>query len=60
VPREEIYFEGVSLQTVKHCRLQMLIFIRGPGGGEFFHTCPDRPYGLPSLLHNGYQVSPWG
>ena len=28
--------------------------------GEIFHTCPDRPWGPPSLLHNGYQVFPGG
>jgi len=29
--------------------------IRGsnPGGGEIFCTCPDRPWGPPSLLYNG-------
>jgi hypothetical protein len=37
--------------------VQLLIFIHGPGGGEFFHTRPDWPWGLPSLLCNGYQVS---
>ena len=36
----------------------------GPGfesrwGGEIFHTRPDRPWGLPSLLYNGYRVFPW-
>jgi hypothetical protein len=41
--------------------------IRGvnPGGGEIFRTCPDRPWGPPSLLHNSYRVFPgvksgWG
>ena len=29
-------------------------------GGEIFHTCPDRPWGPPSLLHNGYRVFPGG
>ena len=32
----------------------------GPGiesrGGEIFRTRPDRPWGLPSLLYNGYRV----
>ena len=33
----------------------------GPGiesrcGGEIFRTCPDRPWGPPSLLYNGYWV----
>ena len=33
--------------------------VRGsnPGGGEIFLTCPYRPWGSPSLLHNGYRVS---
>jgi hypothetical protein len=26
------------------------------GGGEIFRTHPDRPWGLPSLLYNGYRV----
>ena len=24
--------------------------------GEIFRTCPDRPWGPPSLLYNGYRV----
>jgi len=24
-------------------------------GGEIFCTCPDRPWGPPSLLYNGYR-----
>jgi hypothetical protein len=31
-----------------------------PGGGEIFHTRPDRPWGPPSLLYNGYRVFPGG
>jgi len=31
-----------------------------PGGGEIFRTCPDRPWGPPSLLYNGYWVFPGG
>jgi hypothetical protein len=27
-------------------------------GGEIFHTCPDRPWGPPSLLYSGYRVFP--
>jgi hypothetical protein len=26
-----------------------------PGANETFRTCPDRPWGPPSLLHNGYR-----
>jgi len=28
------------------------------GGDEIFHTCPDRPWGPPSLSYNGYRVFP--
>ena len=30
------------------------------GGGEIFCTCPDWPWGPPSLLYNGYRVFPGG
>jgi hypothetical protein len=35
----------------------------GPGiesrwGDEIFRTCPDRPWGPPSLLYDGYRVFP--
>ena len=30
------------------------------GGDEIFRTCPDRPWGPPSLLYNGYRVFPGG
>jgi hypothetical protein len=29
-----------------------------PGGGQIFRTCPDRPWGPPSLLYNWYRVFP--
>jgi len=37
----------------------------GPGsesrwGGEIFRTCPNRSWGPPSLLYNGYRVHPGG
>ena len=36
----------------------------GPGiksrWGEIFRTCPDRPWGPPSLLYNGYRLFPGG
>jgi len=28
------------------------------GGGIFFHTCSNQPWGPPSLLYNGYRVFP--
>ena len=33
---------------------------RIPRGGVIFRTCPDRPWGPPSLLYNGYRVFPVG
>jgi len=33
---------------------------RIPLGGEIFRTRPDRPWGPPSLLYNGYRVFPGG
>ena len=33
---------------------------RIPVGGEIFRTCPDRPWGPPSLLYSGYWVFPGG
>ena len=33
---------------------------RIPGGGDIFHTCPDRTWGPPSLLYKGYWVFPGG
>ena len=43
-------------------RLAMAWMVQGsnPGGGEIFRSCPDRPWGPPSLLYNGYQISFWG
>ena len=34
--------------------------VSNPGGDEIFRTCLDRPWGLPSLLYNGYRVFPGG
>jgi len=36
--------------------------VRGsnPGGGKIFRICPDRPWGPPSLLYDGYRVFPGG
>ena len=33
---------------------------RIPVETSFFRTRPDRPWGPPSLLYNGYRVFPWG
>jgi hypothetical protein len=31
-----------------------------PSEDEIFRTCPDRLWGPPNLLHNGYRVFPEG
>ena len=51
---------GRIAQLVK--RLATGWTVRGsyPGGEEIFRTCPDWPWGPPSLLYNGYRVSPGG
>ena len=58
-------FKG--LNTVVHSGLGLWAGIAtgyeldGPGiesraGGEIFRTCPDRPWGPPSLLYNGNRI----
>ena len=38
--------------------------LEGPGiesrWGEIFRTCPDRSWGPPNLLYNGYRFFPGG
>jgi hypothetical protein len=36
----------------------IIIIIIIVGGGEIFSTCPDRPWGPPSPLYNGYRFIP--
>ena len=42
------------------CDLVLIPTVQGTnsGGGEIFRTCPDGPWGPPSLLYNGYRVFP--
>ena len=51
---------GPVAQSVQ--RLATGCTVRGwnPGGSEVFLTCPDRPWGPPSLLYNGYRFFPGG
>jgi len=60
------FLEGVPK---KHWNIAQSVYrlaagwtVRGsnPGGDEIFRTHPDRPWGPPSLLHNGYRVFPGG
>ena len=31
-----------------------------PGGGDIFRIRPDRPWGPPSIVYNGYRAFPGG
>ena len=46
--------------TLRQRQLATNWTVRGsnPSGGEIFRTCPDRSWGPPSLLYNGYRVFP--
>jgi len=35
-----------------------MVWGSNPGGCEIFHSCPDWPWGPPSLLKNGFLVFP--
>jgi large subunit ribosomal protein LP1 len=59
--------QDTSIILQLHCTLvkgkNKVLFIlvgKNPGGGEIFRTRPDRPWGPPSLLYNGYRVFPGG
>ena len=51
---------GRVAQSVQRLATGWTVRRSNPGGGEIFRTCPDRPWGPPSLLYNGYRVLPWG
>jgi hypothetical protein len=60
--------ETIFLRPVNYCGPCSVVGITsscgldGPGiesrWGEIFRACPDRPWGPPSLLYNGYLVFP--
>jgi hypothetical protein len=52
----------ISSISLKVSVFWICVLVRGsnPGGDEIFSTCPDRPWGPPSLLYNGYRVFPGG
>ena len=51
-----IFDVGRVAQAVQRLATGWTIRGSNPGGGKFFHTCPDRPWGPPSLLYNGFRV----
>jgi hypothetical protein len=47
---------GRVAQSVQRLATGWMVRGSNPGGGKIFSTCPDRPWGPPSLLYNGYRV----
>ena len=43
-------------QSVYRLATGWTVWGSNPGEDEIFRTCPDRPWGPPSLLYNGYRV----
>jgi hypothetical protein len=53
-------FPSVQAQLVYWLATGWTVWGSNPGGGEIFRTHPDRSWGPPILLYNGYQVFPRG
>jgi hypothetical protein len=55
----QLYFRYVGrvAQSVKLLATGWTVRGSNPSGGEIFRTCPERPWGPPSL-YNGYRVFP--
>ena len=49
-------FVGRVAQSVQRLATGWTVRGSNPGGGEIFRTCPDWPWGPPSLLYNGYRL----
>jgi hypothetical protein len=55
-------FVGLVAQSVQRLASGWTVRDRkkNPCEGEIFSTPPDRPWGPPSLLYNGYRIFPGG
>ena len=51
---------GRVAQSVQRLATGWMVWGSNPGGGEIFRTCPDGPWGPPSLLYNGSRIFPGG
>jgi hypothetical protein len=47
---------GRVAQPVLRLAMGWTVLGSNPGGGEIFRTCPDLPWGPPSLLYKRYRV----
>ena len=55
-----LFFVGRVALSVQQLATTWTVWGSNPGGDETFRTCPDLPWGPPSLLYNGYRVYPGG
>ena len=53
------FFVGRVAESVKRLTKGWTVRALNPGGARF-SARPDRPWGPPSLLYNGYRVFLWG
>ena len=54
-----VTWAGIA-QSVQNLATDWTVRVSHPGGGsEISRTHPDRPWGPPSLLYNGYRIFPW-
>ena len=60
LPLKTWFFPSIYRDSLFITNLKWTVRGSNPGGGEIFRTCPDRPWGPPSLLYNGYRVFPGG
>ena len=51
-----VTFVGRVAQSVQRLARGWTVLGSNPARGEIFLTCPDRPWGPPSLLYNGYRL----
>jgi hypothetical protein len=58
--RLQSHFVGQVAQPIYRLATGWTVLGSNPDGVEIFRTCPDRPWGPPNLLYNGYQVFPGG
>jgi hypothetical protein len=52
-----VNYRGVGRDSVVGIATGWTVRGSNPAGGEIFRNHPDRPWGPPSLLYNGYRVS---
>ena len=54
---EKVLLQDRKRKCILQGNVKFVLYMKDPGGGQFFHPHPDWPWGPPSLLSNGYRVS---